>query len=186
VCWIIGGVGAFAMGLSAWTIVPRSSRAGPARLVWVSRLFRYGLMAVLLLSALKHLPASMQMPPGIPPFIGWAIDVVGQAQAQAWSLLPHPVVVALTYCLEPDQLRWLIALVFVSPLVIELVVRRTADQEAPFDVAFRTTCSVMQFTWLTVAFVVVCIVTLPTLIVASQAVLHIRLNLADWVRLGTL
>ena len=28
VCWIIGGVGAFAMGLAARTIVPRSSRGG--------------------------------------------------------------------------------------------------------------------------------------------------------------
>ena len=186
VCWIIGGIGAFALGLAARTIVPRSPRAGPAWLVWISRLFRYGLMAVLLLSALKHLPASMQMPPGIPPFIGWAIDVVGQGQAQAWSLLPHPVVVAMTYCLEPDQLRWLIALVFVSPLVIELVVRRTADREAPFDVVFRTTRSVTQIAWLTVALVVVCLVALPTLIVAGQAGLHIRLNLADWMRMSKL
>ena len=71
-----------------------------------------------------------------------------------------------------------------SPLVIELVVRRTADQEAPFDVAFRTTRSVMQLTWLTVALVVVCLVALPTLIVAGQAGLHIRLNLVDWMRLA--
>jgi hypothetical protein len=185
-CWIVTGVGALAMGLAARTIVPRSSRGGPAWLVWVSRLFRFGLMAVLLLSALKHLPASTQMPPGIPPSIGWAIDVVGQAQAQAWSLLPYPVVVALTYCLEPDQLRWLIAVVFVSPLVIELVVRRTTDQEAPFDVAFRSPLTVTELTWLTVALVVVCLVALPTLIVAGQAGLHIRLNLVDWMRLGTL
>ena len=186
VCWIIGAVGAFALGLAARTIVPCPSRGRPAWLVWISRLFRYGLMAVFLLSALKHLPASMQMPAAIPPFIGWAIDVVGQTQAQAWSLLPHPVVVAMTYCLEPDQLRWLIALVFVSPLVIELVVRRTADQEAPFDAAFRTTRSVMQLTWLTVALVVVCLVALPTLIVAGQAGLHVRLNLADWMRMSKL
>ena len=185
-CWILAGVGAFALGLAARTVVPRPSCGGPSLLVWLSRLFRFGLMAVLLLSALKHLPDSMQMPPGIPPYIGWAIDVVGQAQAQAWSLLPYPVVLALTYCLEPDQLRWLIALVFVSPLVIELVVRRTADEEAPFDAAFRTPRIVIQLTWLTVALVVVCLVALPTLIVAGQAGLHIRINLVDWMSLGTL
>jgi hypothetical protein len=185
-CWITGGVGVFALGLAARSISPRRSRRQPAAFIWLSRLFRYGLMAILLLSALKQLPESMQMPPGIPPSVGRAIDVIGQVQAQAWSLLPYPVVVALTYGLEPDQLRWLIALAFVSPLVIELVVHRIAGQEAPFDVAFCTPRSVMQLTWLTVALVVVCLVALPTLVVAGQAGLHIRINLADWMRQSTL
>ena len=92
----------------------------------------------------------------------------------------------MTYCLEPDHLRWLIALVFVSPLVVELVVRRAPEQEAPFDAAFRTTRSLMQLAWLTTALVVVCLVALPTLIVASQAMLHIQVNLMDWMRLSTL
>ncbi len=186
VCWIIGGVGTFALGLAARSIVPRSTCALPAWLVWLSRLFRYGLLAVLLLSALKHLPASMQMPPGVPPTIGWAIDVVGQARTQAWSLLPSPVVVAMNYGLAPDQLRWLIAFVFVSPLVVELLVRRAAEQDAPFDVAFRTPRTLIEFIWLTAALVVVCLVALPTLIVAGQAGLHIRLRLADWMINGTL
>ena len=77
-------------------------------------------------------------------------------------------------------------MVFVSILVIELVVRRTVAELAPFDAAFGTRRSVIELVWLTVALTAVCLVALPILIVASQAGLHIRVNLADWMTHGAL
>jgi hypothetical protein len=181
VFWMLAGFGLFGMGLATRALVPRSSSREPAWLIWLSRLLRYGFMALLLVSALKHLPAAAQLPPGTPPSVGRVVDVVGAAQARAWGLLPYPVVVVLIYCLEPDQLRWLITVVFVVPLVVEQVVRRASAAEAPFDAAFGTARSVMQVSWLTVALVVLCVAALPTLTVAGLSGLHIRLNVMDWM-----
>ena len=177
--------GLFAMGLAARSLAPRPFSVKTGWLNWLSSVFRYGLMIVLLLAAMKALPASTQLPPEIPSNVGGVLDAVDQAQSWAWGLLPYPVVVALAYGLQPDQLRWILAVVFVSILVVELVVRRDIAEAAPFDAVLgRSAHSLMQFTWLTVALMAVCLVALPTLIVAGQAGLHIRLNVADWFAHG--
>jgi hypothetical protein len=180
----LAGFGLFALGLAARAVAPCPSRWQPAWLIWVSRLLRYGLMVMLFLSAMKGLPASTQLEPTILPSVGWVLDVAGQAQSWAWGLLPYPVVVVMVYCLEPDQLRWIIAVVFVSSLVIELVMRRPSAEEAPFDGAFGTTRSAIQLTWLTLGLMVVCLVALPALTVAGLVGLHIRVNLVDWMTHG--
>jgi len=177
-------VGLFALGLAARSVVPRPTQEKAAWHFWLSGLLRYGLMLVLLLSALKHLPASSQLPSGISPSVGRVIDIVGHAQAWLWGLLPYPVVIVLTACLEPDLLQWLIAIVFSTILVVELAIHPTALDDAPFDAIWGSTRSTIEITWLTVALTVICLVAIPILFVAGQALLHVRLGVADWMISG--
>jgi hypothetical protein len=180
----VSGFGLFALGLAARVVVPRLATEQPAWLHWFSAFFRYGLLLVLWIAALKNLPASSQLPLAVPASVGQVMDAIGRGQAWAWSLLPYPVVVVLTYCLQPDQLQWIIAATFVGIVVPELTIARATARAAPFDAVFGSARSAIEVAWLTVALTLVCVVALPILVVLGQAVVNAQLNLEDWLKFG--
>jgi hypothetical protein len=180
----VAGFGLFALGLAARAVAPGQPIDKPAWLCWLAALCRYGLLLVFWLSAMKHLPASSAIARATPSIVGRVIDVVGSCQAWAWGLLPYPVVVALNYCLEFEQLQWVLAAIFVSVVVIELTTTKTSTLAAPFDAIFGSVRSTLHVAWLASALTLVCLVALPTLVVAGQLVVHVQLNLEDWLKMG--
>jgi hypothetical protein len=183
--WLtVSGFGLFALGMAAGTLVPCKATDKPAWLRRLSALFRYGLLLLVLLAAMKNLPGSSQLPPAVPASVGRLIDTIGRGQAWAWGLLPYSVVVVLKYCLEFDQLRWILTAVFVGIVFVELAITKATTCAAPFDAAFCTARSAMEVAWLTVALALVCLVALPILVVLGQAVMNAQLNLEDWLRIG--
>jgi hypothetical protein len=180
----VGGFALFAFGLACRTVVPRNVTENPAWLRWLAALFRSGLLLVFLLSAMKHLPASSQLPSAVPGLVGHVIDMVGRGQAWVWGLIPYPVLVVLNYCLAYEQLRWILAAVFAGIVVLELTITKATTRSAPFDAVFGSARQAIEVAWLTVALTLVCVVALPILVVLGQAVMNIQLNLEDWLKIG--
>jgi hypothetical protein len=180
----VSGFGLFALGLAVRAVVRHQTTDKPAWLRWLSAFFRFGLLLAVWASTMKHLPASSQLPPAVPGSVGHVIDTIGRGQAWAWGFIPYPVVVVLTYCLEPEQLQWILAAIFASVVVLELTISKATTRAAPFDVVFGSARSVIEVAWLTFAFTLVCLVALPILVVLSQAVINAQLNLEDWLKIG--
>jgi hypothetical protein len=151
---------------------------------WLAALFRYGLLLVFLFSAMKKWPTSSQLTPAVPASVGHVIDTIGRGQAWVWGLVPYPVLVVLNYCLEYDQLQWILAATFVSVVVLELTITKATTRAAPFDAVFGSACSATEVAWLTVALTLVCVVALPILVVLGQSVMNVELNLEDWLKIG--
>jgi hypothetical protein len=147
-------------------------------------LYRCGLLLLFGLTAMKNLPASSDVDRVAPAIVGRVIDAVGHGQAWAWGLFPYPILVALNYCLDSYQLPWVLAAIFVSVVILELTIRKTTMPPTPFDAVFGSTRSAAQVAWLTVALTIVCVAAMPILVVSGQFVVHVQLNLEDWLKIG--
>jgi hypothetical protein len=180
----VGGFGLFALGLAARAVTPRQATGRPAWVRWLSTFIRNGLLLVCWLSAVKELPLSSQLPPAIPTWIGRMIDMIGRAHVWVWSFLPYQVAMILNYCMDSVRLPWILTAIFVSVVVFELTIRKPAMHAAPFDAVFNSARWATEVAWLTVALALVCVVALPILIVLGQLIVHVQLNLEDWVKLG--
>ncbi len=180
----VSGLGLFALGMAARAVVPRETTEKPVWLRWLARVFRYGLLLLVLLSTMKNLPVSSQLPSVVPAGVGRVIDAVGYGQAWAWGLLPYPVLIVLSYCLEYDQLQWIIAAVFVGIVVVELTITKATKRAAPFDAVCSSARSAIEVAWLSIALTLACVVALPVLVVLGQAAINALLNLEDWLWTG--
>jgi hypothetical protein len=181
---MIGGFGLLALGLAARAVVPRPTVEKPPWLRWLSAGFRYGLLLVIFLAAMKRLPASVGMSSVVPAIVGRVFDVLGRGQTWAWGLLPYPVVVVLAYCLEPEQLRWIIAAIFVVIVAIELSVTKAPPRTAPFDAALGSARSAIEIAWLTAGLTLVCLAALPAAVVFGPFFVNLSLNLEDWLNIS--
>ena len=175
VIMILGGFGFFAMGLAARTLVPPASRDRPRRLTWFSPCLRYGVLGLLVLSTLKSFPSAAQLEPTIPSRLTVAIDIVQQLNARIWSLLPDPFVAGLFQWLAMDQLLWTLMTLGLVAFVVELAVRPKGTAISPFDALAGSRSLVFRASWLVAALVVLCLAALPTLIVAGQVLMNLRL-----------
>jgi hypothetical protein len=90
----------------------------------------------------------------------------------------------LNYCVEYENLQWIVGATFVSIVVLELTITKTTTRAAPFEAVFGSARSAIEVAWLTVALTVVCVVALPILVVLGQAVMSVQLNLEDWLKIG--
>jgi hypothetical protein len=181
---MIAGFGLLAVGMAARAVVPSPSLERPRWLRWLSAFFRYGLLLVFFLAAMRRLPASGGMSALAPTIVGRVFDVVGRVQTWVWGLLPYPALLVLDYCLEAEMLRWIVAASFVGIVAIELTVTMAAPRIAPLDGVFSRRRSGIEIGWLTVALTVVCIAALPPAAVFGQFFINVQLNLEDWIRIG--
>jgi hypothetical protein len=181
---MIGGFGLLALGMAARAVDTRPALAKPPWLRWLSACFRYGLLFVVFLTAMRALPSSTTMNSLVPASVGRAFDAVVRGQTWAWGLLPYPVLLVSNYCLQAEQLRWIVAAMFVAIVAVELTLTKAPTQSAPFDRAFASARSSIEIAWLTVGLTLVCLVALPPAVVLGQFFVNLQLNLEDWVKMG--
>jgi hypothetical protein len=143
------------------------------------------LMAVIVVSALECLPPSAQLDPAVPWIVGRACDLGREVPAWVRSLIPDSGRMNLDPWIEPERLAWTLAIAVVAWLLLELATDRTReDRPAPFDAMAESPGRLARFLWLTTALTAVCLVALPTLIVLSQVMVHIRCMIDDWMANG--
>jgi hypothetical protein len=181
---IVGGFGLFALGMAARAVVAQQATEKPAWLRWFSAFFRYGLLVAIWLSAMKNLPLSSQLTPALPTSVGQVIDTICRGQAWIWGLFPYPILAVLNYCLESDQLQWILAAIFVGIVALELTIIKRTNLVAPFDAVGGSARSAIEVAWLTIALTLVCVVALPILVVLGQFVVNAQVNFEDWLKTG--
>jgi len=191
--WVLGvgqvftvviGFAVFASGLAARSL---DHRPTPPKPQWVNRVatfVRMGVLTVITLSLLNCLPFTAQFDPRVPLPVKFSIDVISRVNGWLWSRLPDSLVIVNSPWLRPEQLLWTLMMVGVAILLVELAVWTQPGDQRPFDRIFADPRSILRFGWLVVALTCVCLVALPTLLFAGQALWHISLCASDWARSG--
>jgi hypothetical protein len=181
---IVVAFAVLAAGLAARSL---DRHPAPERPRWLSRtssFVRWGMLALVSLALLTCLPSTAQFDPRIPSPVTLAIDVVGRANAWLWGRFPDSVVMVISPWLAPERLAWTLMLLGVAILLVELALRPQSAEHGPFDRVVGEPQSILRFGWLVVGLTCVCLVALPTLLIAGQALWHIRLCGWDWVNSG--
>jgi hypothetical protein len=182
---VVVGFFAFALGLAARSVVHQAARERPRWLVRLWAVLQPGVLGLVVLSALTCLPTSAQFEPGVLSPISRVVDSVQHVQGWLWSLVPEWIVLDLKPWLAPEPLVWILTILGLLSLVCELALRPTSgSDDALFDCAFESRRQALHIAWLALALTVLCVVALPTLMIGGLVILHIRLNVADWVMNG--
>jgi hypothetical protein len=182
---VIIGFFAFALGLPARSVVHPAVPEKPRWLVRVWAVLQPGVLGLVVLSALACLPTSSQFEPGVPSQISRVVDSVQDVQGWLWSLVPEWIVLDLKPWLAPEPLIWILTILALLSLVCELALRPTSgNDDALFDRAFDSPRQAVQIAWLALAFTVLCLVALQTLMIGGLVILQIRLHAADWMMNG--
>jgi len=183
---VLAGFGVFAAGLTARTLLPprtgqRTGRTARIAAVAIPCL----LLTIVFLSALQCLPSSSQLDPGVPAFIGRICDLARDLPAWLGAFLPDYWETDLLAWLSPERLAWAVAMAAVGLLILELAAPRLqGDGPAPFDGVADSPGRLLRFAWLTTALTSVCLVAMPTLLVLGQVIVHIRIQIDEWMRGG--
>ena len=121
---ILAGFGTVAAGLAARTLVPRPTREKPRWLRRLSAVAPFVLIAIILLSAWRCLPASTQLDPAVPAVVGRLCDSVAAFNIWLESLLPEGVVLVATAWRELEPLACTLSMIVVASFVLELTFSR--------------------------------------------------------------
>jgi len=181
---LVTGFAVFASGLAARSI---DKEPTPEKAPWAARLstiVRCGILAVVSLSVLKCLPSTSQFEPAVPWIFKLLYNACEQANGWLWGRLPDSILILIGAWFEPERLLWTLMVAGVAMLLVELAIRPQEARRAPFDRIVDAPQSIVRFSWLVVALTCVCLVALPTLIVAGQAIIQARLMIGDWSRIG--
>jgi hypothetical protein len=182
---VLLGFGGLSAGLAARALTPPTDAIRPRWMTRLGTVVFLVLMSVILVSALESLPSSTQLDPAVPAIIGRICDLAREVPAWIWSLVPDSGGFSLAALLEPERLTWILAISAVAFLLLELAVSRNPmERPAPFDAIAVSRDRLARFLWLTVALTAVCLVALPTLIVLSQVMVHIRFMIDNWMTFG--
>ncbi len=184
VSMLIGGFGLFAAGLAARSMVGLPVRERPRWLVRISVLLRLSILSIVLFAALKYLPSSTQLEPGLPPLVGRVLDGLGGINVRLWGWVPDPIKEDVQQWFAPDHLIWILTLLGLTMLVIEVVLTSNTQQTSPFDAVAESPAQAVRFLWLTVGLTVVCLAAVPIFIVGGQTLLHLQLRGADFSQFG--
>jgi hypothetical protein len=182
---VLAAFGLFSAGLAARTLEPPPAAERPPWLGWFMRSATMAVLAIVLLTALNHLPAAAQMEPGLPPIVARAYDLIGRLNVWLWSWLPDAFAIEAANWLQPDRQTWAFAMAIVTLLVLELSLHRGArERPAPFDAVAESPGRLSRFLWLTAALTTLCIAALPTLTVLGQVIIHMHFMHDHWSRYG--
>jgi hypothetical protein len=182
---VLLGFGGLSAGLAARALSAPTDAIRPRWMTRLGTVVFLVLMWVILVSALECAPSSTQLDPAVPAIIGRICDLAREVPAWIWSLVPDSGGFSLASLLEPERLAWILAMSAVAFLLLELAVSRTPmERPAPFDVVAASRDRLARFLWLAVALTAVCLVALPTLIVLSQVMVHIRFMIDHWMTFG--
>jgi hypothetical protein len=178
-CFAIFGAGMAARAIAG----PPGGLVSP-HVARLSVLARVVIVAVLLFAVLNSLPATAAAEPYVPRFAFWAIASVRAALDYFWDRLPDSISTAALRIFAVENFIWTSLTLAILCFVIELMIRGKDDLSSPFDRLAESHAVATRFIWLVAAFVVLCLAALPTLIVAGQAVLHVRVHAADFMTDG--
>jgi hypothetical protein len=181
---IVIGFGLFATGLAARTVTERPARDIPRSLMISTAIVRYGVLALVTISALVAVPPASQLSPGLPGLLTRAIDAIQMAINRMFNRLPDPFVTALFQWLAAEPLFWSLMMLGLAALILELAIRGDQVAFAPFDALAGQRSTRFPIVWLVAALVVLCLAVLPTLIVAGQVLINLRYQLEDWITFG--
>ena len=193
-CWIMGPAQAamivcsfalFGAGMAARALAGPPQRQSS---VWGGRLsacFRLAILGVLLFAVLNVLPDTSVLPVETPAVVRSAIAIVQESLAPFWDRLPASAPAAGTPgSLGLDSVLWLSLMLAIVCFVVELLIRDSSELDSPFDRLVESPQRIRTFLWLVLSFVVLCLAAAPTLIVAGQAIVHLRLHAADLMTHG--
>jgi hypothetical protein len=176
--------GLFGAGMAARAIAGPPGGQQSSSIARLSVFARATIVGILLFAVLNNLPDSAVLEPRVPGFVTWAVAFIRGALNYFWDRLPDSFTAGAHAMLAIENLIWTSLLLAIVCFVIELLIRGKPELSSPFD---RLACSpeaARQFIWLVVAFVVLCLAALPTLIVAGQALLHVRMHAAQLMTQG--
>jgi hypothetical protein len=172
---IAGCFSLFGAGMAARAIAGATEQQ-PSR--WTGRLRAfYGLsiLGVILFAALNILPDSSVLEPYAPRFVTSTVVLIKEGVARFWEQFPDSFTTGALRMLAIENLLWTSLILATMFFVIELLIRDNPRLDSPFDRLAESPERVRQFVWLVSGFVVVCLAALPTLIVASQVLILLRL-----------
>jgi hypothetical protein len=181
---ILSGLGVFSTALAARSLTHPAQRPLPRWPAVVLASVRYAALGLVVASVLAMFPSSAELSTSLPSVLMRPVDVVQKAIARMFNALPDPFVAALFQWLALEQLLWYLMMIGLAILIVELGIRRDQAAFSPFDALAESKRVLIPALWLATALVVLCLAALPTLIVAGQVLVHLRINLADWMTWG--
>ena len=96
-----------------------------------------------------------------------------------WDVFPDALVTDLFSVFTVTNVLWITLGLGMGLLLIELAIRPSTAGVAPFDKLATQPAIAWRFLWLVIGLVVVCLAAVPTLFVAGQALLHVRIFAGD-------
>ncbi len=174
----------FGAGMAARTIAGAPERQSSLWLTRLSAFYRLAILGAVLFAALKALPDSSVVAPNVPHFISYTVAFINGAVSAVWDRFPDWFADSAMGMLAIEGLMWTSLILATVCFVIELLVRDNMRLTSPFDQLAKSPGRMWQFIWMVLGFVVVCLAALPTLIVAGQVVLHLRVHGADLMARG--
>jgi hypothetical protein len=133
---------------------------------------------------LSVLPESAHLEPYLPRFVVLAVAGIKAAVYGFWERLSDPLSTVSTQVLQIDNLLWTALLATTMCMAVELSLRGHSLIPSPFDQVAESPQRFRWFVWLVLAFTVLCLAALPTLIVAGQSLFHLRIMADQMARFG--
>lgn len=183
VLMVLCGFGMLSAGLAARTLAPPAFREKTGRTAQlVAIVIPSVMLMIVLLLALRYLPSSTQLDAGVPAIVGRFCDWVREIPAWLFGLAPDSAQANFAEWLEPERLAWVLAIAALGFFVLQLAFPRPGgDQPAPFDAVAGSPGRLAWFVWLTTALTAVCVISMPTLLLLGQVIVHIRFHIDRWM-----
>ncbi len=172
---IVSGFGLFGAGMAARAIAGAPEQQPSRWTRWLRAFYGLSILGVILFAALNILPDSSQLEPSVPRFVMSTVDRIKEGIAHFWEQFPDSFTVGALKMLAIENLLWTSLILATMCFVIELLIRDNPRLDSPFDRLAESPERLRRFVWLVSGFVVVCLAAIPTLIVASQVVILLRL-----------
>jgi hypothetical protein len=172
---IVGGFSLFGAGMAARAIAGAPEQQPSHWNGWLRAVYGLSILGVILFAALNILPDSSQLEPYAPRFVTSTVVLIKESIARFWEQFPDSFTVGALKMLAIENLLWTSLILATMCFVVELLIRDSPRLDSPFDRLAESPEHLRRFVWLVSGFVVVCLAALPTLIVASQVLVFLRL-----------
>jgi hypothetical protein len=181
---IVCGFGLFGAGMAARAIAGVPERQPSRRVSWLSALYRLAILGAIVFAVLNVLPDSSVVEPYAPSFVTSAVALIKGSVTLFWEAFPDWCTPSELGMFAIENLLWISLILAIVCFVVEVLIRDNVGVTSPFDRLAESRQGAWRFTWLVLGFVVVCLAALPTLIVAGQVVLHLRMYGGDLMTRG--
>jgi hypothetical protein len=166
----------FGAGMAARAIAGPPGGHPSSSIARLSVLARLAIIGTILLAVLNSLPDAAAIDPYVPGSLTVAVAYINGAVNYFWDRLPDSFTAGAIGLLAIEKLMWTSLVLAIVCFVIELLIRGNAELSSPFDELARSPAAASRCIRLVAAFVVLCLASLPILIVAGQALLHVRMH----------